>query len=94
MAPDKKDAIDAILKEHGVDTTEKQGVGEVQLGSMACPALPTCGLSLAEGLSHDLLGTVENLLEDNGPGDERVILRMTGCPNGCARQHGRAGLCW
>ena len=89
VAPDKKDAIDAILKEHGVDTTEKQGVSEVQLGSMACPALPTCGLSLAESERYlpDLLGTVENLLEDNGLGDERVILRMTGCPNGCARPY-------
>ena len=56
---------------------------------MACPALPTCGLSLAESERYlpDLLGTVENLLEDNGLGDERVILRMTGCPNGCARPY-------
>ena len=95
VAPDKKHAIDAILKEHGVDTTEKQGVSEVQLGSMACPALPTCGLSLAESERYlpDLLGTVENLLEDNGLGrasysaDDRLSEWL------CAAVHGRAGLC-
>ena len=89
ITPDKKDAINTLLSEHGVDTSEKQGVSEVQLASMACPALPTCGLSLAESERYlpDLLGTVENLLDDNGLGDERVVLRMTGCPNGCTRPY-------
>ena len=89
IAPDLKDSIDQILTDHGINTSESQGVSELQLGSMACPALPTCGLSLAESerFLPDLLGTVENLLEDNGLGNERVILRMTGCPNGCARPY-------
>jgi len=61
----------------------------VELASMACPALPTCGLSLAESERYlpDLLGTVENLLDDNDLTGERIILRMTGCPNGCARPY-------
>jgi len=87
IAPDKKDSIVSILHEHGV--TGNQGVSEVELASMACPALPTCGLSLAESERYlpDLLGTVENLLDDNDLTGERIILRMTGCPNGCARPY-------
>ena len=89
IAPDQRGAIDGVFAEYGVDTSQKQGVSEVQLGAMACPALPTCGLSLAESERYlpDLLGTVENLLDENGLGDERIILRMTGCPNGCARPY-------
>ena len=89
ITPDQRAAIDGVFAEHGVDTSQKQGVSEVQLGSMACPALPTCGLSLAESERYlpDLLGAVENLLDENGLGDERIILRMTGCPNGCARPY-------
>ena len=87
IAPGKKDLIVSILHEHGV--TGNQGVSEVELASMACPALPTCGLSLAESERYlpDLLGTVENLLDDNDLTGERIILRMTGCPNGCARPY-------
>ena len=87
IAPDKKDSIASILDEHGVTGT--QDLSEVQLASMACPALPTCGLSLAESERYlpDLLGTVENLLDDNNLTGERIILRMTGCPNGCARPY-------
>ena len=56
---------------------------------MACPALPTCGLSLAESERYlpEFLGVVENLLEDAGLADEQIIVRMTGCPNGCARPY-------
>ena len=80
ITPGQRAAIDGVFAEHGVDTSQKQGVSEVQLGSMACPALPTCGLSLAESERYlpDLLGAVENLLDENGLGDERIILRMTG----------------
>jgi len=51
--------------------------------------LPTCGLSLAESERYlpEFLGVVENLLEDEGLADEQVIVRMTGCPNGCARPY-------
>ena len=89
ITPDQRAVIDSVFAEYGVDTSQKQGVSEVQLGAMACPALPTCGLSLAESERYlpDLLGIVENLLDENGLGDERIILRMTGCPNGCARPY-------
>jgi sulfite reductase (NADPH) hemoprotein beta-component len=56
---------------------------------MACPALPTCGLALAESerFLPDLLGRVETLLAELDLRDEEIIIRMTGCPNGCARPY-------
>jgi len=54
---------------------------------MACPALPTCGLALAESerVLPDLLSRIEDLLAELGLKQEELIIRMTGCPNGCAR---------
>ena len=56
---------------------------------MACPALPTCGLALAESerLLPDLLTRIENLLAELGLQNEEIIVRITGCPNGCARPY-------
>jgi sulfite reductase (NADPH) hemoprotein beta-component len=56
---------------------------------MACPALPTCGLALAESerALPDLLTRIEDLQRELGIGSEEIIIRMTGCPNGCARPY-------
>jgi sulfite reductase (NADPH) hemoprotein beta-component len=56
---------------------------------MACPALPTCGLALAESerALPGILTDVENLLAELGLQEEELIIRMTGCPNGCARPY-------
>ena len=56
---------------------------------MACPALPTCGLALAESerALPDLLTKIERLLEEIDLQQEELIVRMTGCPNGCARPY-------
>jgi sulfite reductase (NADPH) hemoprotein beta-component len=56
---------------------------------MACPALPTCGLALAESerLLPDVLSRVEALLNQTGLQDQEIVVRMTGCPNGCARPY-------
>ena len=56
---------------------------------MACPALPTCGLALAESerVLPDILTRVEGLLAELGLQNEELIVRMTGCPNGCARPY-------
>ncbi len=65
----------------------------VRLGTrrlaMACPALPTCGLALAEAerVLPSLMGQIEQDLRDLGLEDEPVSVRMTGCPNGCARPY-------
>ena len=56
---------------------------------MACPALPTCGLALAESerTLPSLVTGFEGLLTEVGLKDEELIIRMTGCPNGCARPY-------
>jgi sulfite reductase (NADPH) hemoprotein beta-component len=80
-------AINALLAEHGVKT-EKQG-SVLNLASMACPALPTCGLALAESerMLPGLIDRLEKLCGDLGLGGEEIIIRSTGCPNGCARPY-------
>ncbi len=56
---------------------------------MACPALPTCGLALAESerIMPEVLTRIEKLLAETGLAGEEIIVRMTGCPNGCARPY-------
>src|SRR5262249_8822782 len=57
--------------------------------SMACPAMPTCGLALSESerVMPGILDEVEAELKRLGLEDERISVRMTGCPNGCARPY-------
>jgi sulfite reductase (NADPH) hemoprotein beta-component len=85
VKPADRDAITKLLAEHGVPV-ENQGT-LIRRASMACPALPTCGLALAESerVFPDVLGRIEQLLAEVGLQDEEIIIRMTGCPNGCAR---------
>ncbi len=89
VAMEDKDEINSILSEHGLAVEEVEQGTLLERGAMACPALPTCGLSLAESERYlpEFLGVVENLLEDAGLADEQIIVRMTGCPNGCARPY-------
>jgi len=87
VAPGQKDIITAILAEHGIPV-ENQAAA-VRRASMACPALPTCGLALAESerVFPGVLDQLEALLGELGLGDEEIVVRMTGCPNGCARPY-------
>ena len=80
-------AITSLLAEHGV-TIEQQGT-YLGRASMACPALPTCGLALAESERYfpSLLTRIEALLTEVGIGGQEIVIRMTGCPNGCARPY-------
>jgi sulfite reductase (NADPH) hemoprotein beta-component len=80
-------AINALLTEHGIKT-EKQG-SVLSLAALACPALPTCGLALAESerMLPGLIARLEKLCGDLGLGGEEIIIRSTGCPNGCARPY-------
>jgi len=81
----RRGQIDGILRDHGVPVTDQ--ATPVELASMACPALPTCGLALAESerALPDILARLNQLLGEVGLPDDEVIVRMTGCPNGCAR---------
>ena len=80
-----REAITKILAEHGVAVANQGSV--IARASIACPALPTCGLALAESerAIPEVLRRIEQLLAGTGLKDEEIIIRMTGCPNGCAR---------
>jgi ferredoxin-sulfite reductase len=81
------DAVERILAEHGVIAAG--ALPAVRRYSMACPALPTCGLAVAESERYlpEVLEALERELESLGLRDEPLALRMTGCPNGCARPY-------
>jgi sulfite reductase (NADPH) hemoprotein beta-component len=85
---DEKDGINEILIEHGVKTDHRQ-TSALHGAAMACPALPTCGLALAESerMLPGLVDRIEKLCEAVGLGGEEIIIRSTGCPNGCARPY-------
>ncbi len=83
----QKDAIDDLVKRHHLDTYRQ--LSQLRLHSMACVALPTCPQSMAEAERYlpDLLGKIEDLLELHQLRDQPITIRMTGCPNGCARPY-------
>jgi sulfite reductase (NADPH) hemoprotein beta-component len=84
---EQREAMDRILSGHGVSV--QNPFTPTRLASMACPALPTCGLSLAESerVLPEILTRIEALLSELGLQDEEIVTRMTGCPNGCARPY-------
>ena len=81
-----KAKIDAILKAHGIATTVSSGM---RANSMACVSLPTCGLALAESerFLPELITALEDGLDKAGLRSDDIVIRMTGCPNGCARPY-------
>ncbi len=81
-----KGKIDAILKAHGMPVEASSGL---RRNAMSCVALPTCGLALAEAERYlpALVTHIETLLETAGLRDDDIVIRMTGCPNGCARPY-------
>jgi sulfite reductase (ferredoxin) len=87
IKPGDKDEIQAILTRHGV--LEPDQIDSLTRYAMACPALPTCGLAITESerVIPDILGRVRSLLDRLGLKNEHFVVRMTGCPNGCARPY-------
>jgi sulfite reductase (NADPH) hemoprotein beta-component len=86
IKPADKKEIQEILERHGIIAhTEKASA--IRKNSMACVALNTCPLALAESQRYlpSLLDKIEPLLAKHGLLNEDIILRMTGCPNGCSR---------
>jgi sulfite reductase (NADPH) hemoprotein beta-component len=81
----KKRKIEELAKEYGL--TDGLHLSALRRNSMACVALPTCGLAMAEAERYlpALLEKVESILEGVGLREEEIVIRMTGCPNGCAR---------
>jgi sulfite reductase (NADPH) hemoprotein beta-component len=83
-----KEAVDDILKRYLI-THHTDNASVVRKNAMACVALNTCPLALAEGQRYlpSLLDKIEQLLVNHGLENEEIIIRMTGCPNGCARPY-------
>ncbi len=83
-----KALIDSILEKFGIHAYEKK-TSVVRKNSMACVALPTCPLALAEAQRYlpDLITKIEPLLSKYQLEKEEIIIRMTGCPNGCGRPY-------
>ena len=89
LAAAQQDEITRLFAEHGVQTQPEQQGSLLRRASMACVALPTCGLALAESERYlpDLITRLEGLLTEVGLGGQEITIRMTGCPNGCARPY-------
>jgi sulfite reductase (NADPH) hemoprotein beta-component len=87
VAEADKTGVTALLAANGVKTENQASV--LHAASMGCPALPTCGLALAESerMLPGLIDRLEKLCGDLGLGGEEIIIRSTGCPNGCARPY-------
>ncbi len=82
---DQKPVIEGILAKYGLGETHLQS--GLRLNALSCVALPTCGLALAESerALPGLLEKLETVIEEAGLRHDAISIRVTGCPNGCAR---------
>lgn len=85
VAPTERAAIEAVLQRHKLDSANN--ATGLKLNSMSCVALPTCGLALAESERYlpELVTMLEGEMEAAGLRNDAVVMRITGCPNGCGR---------
>ncbi|MFA7746089.1 assimilatory sulfite reductase (NADPH) hemoprotein subunit [Salinicoccus roseus] len=81
----KKKQISGIISKYGV--TEGESYSGLRRNSMACVAFPTCGLAMAESERYlpTLINKIEEILDEAGLNEEEIVIRMSGCPNGCSR---------
>mgnify|MGYP000474388959 CR=1 FL=1 len=82
-----KKKVDEILQRHKVG--EYAGLSGLRRNAIACVALPTCGLAMAEAERYlpTLIDKIEVLAEEAGLRNDEIVIRMTGCPNGCGRPY-------
>jgi len=87
IEPGDRPAIEALLKQYKLDTLNN--ASGLRLNSMACVAFPTCGLAMAESERYlpSLVTKIDAILAEHGLSQEPITIRMTGCPNGCARPY-------
>ena len=85
VSAEKRPEIEALLAKYNI--TKNQERSALRLSSIACVALPTCALALAEAerFLPDVIGELEEKLEEVGLRHDSITIRMTGCPNGCGR---------
>ncbi|SDP69820.1 assimilatory sulfite reductase (NADPH) hemoprotein subunit [Halobacillus aidingensis] len=82
---ENKREIEAIIEEYGLSEGKQNSA--LRRNSMACVAMPTCGLAMAESERYlpSLIDQIEDVLDEVGLRNEEIIIRMSGCPNGCSR---------
>ena len=82
-----KTTIDSLLRDYGIENNARASA--LRLHSMACVAMPSCGLAMAEGERYlpSLIDKLDDALAGAGLGNDAITIRMTGCPNGCARPY-------
>ncbi|RUL71005.1 assimilatory sulfite reductase (NADPH) hemoprotein subunit [Dyella choica] len=87
VPPAQRERIDALVAEYQLDGYRR--LSGIRRHAVACVALPTCGLAMAESERYlpQLLPKLEALLERHGLRDEPMLLRLSGCPNGCSRPY-------
>jgi len=87
VTPAQKPVIEAILEKHGL--ANENARSGIRLNALSCVALPTCGLALGESerMLPELLEKFETVLDTAGLRSDAISLRVTGCPNGCARPY-------
>ena len=93
VTSEKRVRIDAIVEEYGLDAGNRST--PLRQHSMACVAFPTCGLAMAESerFLPGFVGQIEQLMSEEGLEPDAINIRITGCPNGCARPYlGEIGL--
>ena len=85
VSSQKKKKINELIEQYGL--TDGSHYSALRRSSMACTSLPTCGLAMAEAERYlpVLLDKIEKIVDENGLRDKEITIRMTGCPNGCAR---------
>jgi sulfite reductase (NADPH) hemoprotein beta-component len=85
ISPKQRKQVEALLEKYGMAKSHERSA--LRLASIACVALPTCGLALAEAERYlpDVLTELEDKLEQVGLRHDAITIRMTGCPNGCGR---------
>ncbi|WHY74577.1 assimilatory sulfite reductase (NADPH) hemoprotein subunit [Fictibacillus enclensis] len=85
VSEEKKQEITNLLDQYGM--LNSQNVSAIRRNSMACVALPTCGLAMAEAERYlpVLMDKIDQIADENGLRNKEITVRMTGCPNGCAR---------
>lgn len=84
VAEQDKDRIETLARNHGLID---DGLTEQRKNSMACVSYPTCPLAMAEAerFLPEFVTHVEEIMHQHGVGKEHIVLRVTGCPNGCGR---------
>jgi sulfite reductase (ferredoxin) len=87
IADQNREEVSRLLKDHGI--TPPESLPPVLRHALACPALPTCALAITESerIMPEVVGEIQNELNEAGLTDEEVSLRTSGCPNGCSRPY-------